>query len=128
MSFVEFLKNETELINESCKVKITDELKALVTKELHNGYFGAEHRHLIKIKQIDDSKYYALVGHHVDEHQVSLSNIEGLKVGDEIYEIFEFDGIEEHNIRAVDIIPGEDDSGIYTSKTKALEYFKSLKS
>ena len=27
MSFVEFLKNETELINESCKVKITDELK-----------------------------------------------------------------------------------------------------
>ena len=62
MSFKGFLNEKVEAIQESAgKIKLTDELKADITKELHNGYFGAEHRHAIKIKKISDDKYYVLV-------------------------------------------------------------------
>ena len=127
MSFKGFLNEKVEAIQESAgKIKLTDELKADITKELHNGYFGAEHRHAIKIKKISDDKYYVLVGHHVDEHQVAMSNIEGLKVGDEIFEIFELDSIGLHGIGIVDIVSGPDLSGIFIKKSEAEKCFNSL--
>ena len=128
MAFKDFIKEQSDQVfTESVNsVKLTDELKADISKELHNGHFGAEHRHAIKIKKISDDKYYVLVGHHVDEHQVAMSNIEGLKVGDEIFEIFELDSIELHDIGIVDIVSEPDKSGIFIKKSEAEKYFNSL--
>ena len=128
MSFKDFIKEQSDqVITESVdSVKLTDELKADISKELHNGYFGAEHRHVLKIKKVTDNKYYVLVTHQVDDHQVSLSNIENLKAGDSLYEIFELDNIELHDIGIVDIVAGPDKSGIFTKKSEAIKYFESL--
>ena len=101
----------SQFLDESKSSHISDHLNAQITKELHNGVFGSEHRHALKIKTISDNKHYVLTSYELDNEHV--------------FEIIEFDSIALDSISAVSLYM-DGTTNKWKVKSEAEQVFKKL--
>ena len=109
-------------LNESTGLRITAHQRAEIIKELHNGNFGSEHRHIELVNKSDHNTFYILSSYEIDAHMIGDKDV---KVGDHVYEIFEFDSITLGRVKSSDIQPTN--IKVITDKDKAEKLFNSLK-